>query len=75
MIVIKVYMRGCGGMKVTVAPTARPVHEAMKELPDAIKDSSILRTFWDQNHGWRGAPLSIRGPQKRFWARVYGYFQ
>ena len=38
-------------------PLLKPVHDVIKEMDDksVIKTHSVLRTYWDQNHGWCGA--------------------
>ena len=35
-------------------PSLTPVHETVQKMK-SIKDGSVLRTFWDQRHGWCGA--------------------
>ena len=35
--------------------------EAVKEMDDDIRDKSVLRTYWDQKHGWVGAHGDRKG--------------
>ena len=42
-------------------PDLKPVFEAVKEMDDDIRDKSVLRTYWDQKHGWVGAHGDRKG--------------
>lgn len=44
-------------------PSLTPVYETVQKMK-SIKDDSVLRTFWDQRHGWCGATGNRTGDPK-----------
>jgi dienelactone hydrolase len=44
-------------------PELSPVHAAVKKMA-SIEDRSVLRTYWDQNHGWCGATGNRAGDER-----------